>query len=564
MKGNLMLSSLRSRTKLLLLTVIPLIVITALVMAVNYQSGLSTLQKELENYRTDLIDAKKKELQAYLMMGVTAVKPLYESDKAGENQAQAKQILKAMHFDSDGYFFAYDSQGVNTLHAIKPELEGKNLYGMKDENGVAVIAGLIDASKMGDGFLYFSWHKPTINAQAPKLGYAEYLPKWDWVLGTGIYIDDVDTQVAEFRAQREADLYDQMISAIGLSVVGLVFTIIAVSVLVSRGIAPLQHVVSSLQAVAAGGGDLTARIKVESQDEIGDVAKAFNAFMDKLHPLMTDIRASANTVEAAAQELDQQTSQASHKMDGHCLETDKVVAAVTEMSATAREVASNTYSTAQAIESANSQIAVAQKEVNLAIDGIGELVNEVNQTSAAVGDLSQQAAKITQVLKVIGDIAEQTNLLALNAAIEAARAGEQGRGFAVVADEVRSLASRTQNSTKEIGEMLNALHQGVSKAVQSMNISQERGEKTALESVQIKESLAGISKAVSLIHDMGIQTASAAEQQSAVAEDINQNLVAIQQIVNELSESFKQTESVSASLSHSGQQMGTLVGHFKL
>ncbi|WP_220095593.1 hypothetical protein, partial [Klebsiella quasipneumoniae] len=107
---------------------------------------------------------------------------------------------------------------------------------------------------------------------------------------------------------------------------------------------------------------------------------------------MTDIRASANTVEAAAQELDQQTSQASHKMDGHCLETDKVVAAVTEMSATAREVASNTYSTAQAIESANSQIAVAQKEVNLAIDGIGELVNEVNQTSAAVGDLSQQAA----------------------------------------------------------------------------------------------------------------------------------------------------------------------------
>lgn len=236
-----MLSSLRSRTKLLLLTVIPLIVITALVMAVNYQSGLSTLQKELENYRTDLIDAKKKELQAYLMMGVTAVKPLYESDKAGENQAQAKQILKAMRFDSDGYFFAYDSQGVNTLHAIKPELEGKNLYGMKDENGVAVIAGLIDASKTGDGFLYFSWHKPTINAQAPKLGYAEYLPKWDWVLGTGIYIDDVDTQVAEFRAQREADLYDQMISAVGLSVVGLVFTIITVSFLVSRGIAPLHH-----------------------------------------------------------------------------------------------------------------------------------------------------------------------------------------------------------------------------------------------------------------------------------------------------------------------------------
>ncbi|KQA17503.1 methyl-accepting chemotaxis protein [Vibrio metoecus] len=559
-----MLSSLRSRTKLLLLTVIPLIIITTLVTLVYYRSGHESLQQELDQYREALIQAKKNELKAYLMMGVTAVKPLYENDKAGENQEQAKQILKAMRFDSDGYFFAYDSKGVNTLHAIKPELEGKNLYGMKDENGVAVIAGLIDASKTGDGFLYFSWHKPTINAQAPKLGYAEYLPKWDWVLGTGIYIDDVDQQVQAKRQEREAELYDQTVYAISMSVFGLLITIIAVGFVVSRGIAPLQHVVSSLQDVAAGGGDLSARLKVESQDEIGDVAKAFNAFMDKLHPMIEQLRCSAISVEQAAQDLDKQTSAASQKMGHHCLETEKVVAAVTEMSATAREVAGNTQATAQAIESANVQIVSAQTEVNLAIDGIGELVNEVNQTSEAIVHLSQQAAKITQVLKVIGDIADQTNLLALNAAIEAARAGEQGRGFAVVADEVRSLASRTQNSTKEIGDMLNALHQGVNKAVSSMSLSQERGEKTALESVQIKESLAGISQAVHLIHDMGIQTASAAEQQSAVAEEINQNLVAIQHIVTQLNDNLNSSQAISSRLAEAGQEMGSLVGHFKL
>lgn len=559
-----MLSSLRSRTKLLLLTVIPLIIITTLVTLVYYRSGHESLQQELNQYRDTLIQAKKNELKAYLMMGVTAVKPLYESDKAGENQEQAKQILKAMRFDSDGYFFAYDSKGVNTLHAIKPELEGKNLYGMKDENGVAVIAGLIDASKSGDGFLYFSWHKPTINAQAPKLGYAEYLPKWDWVLGTGIYIDDVDQQVQAKRQEREAELYDQTVYAISMSLFGLLITIVAVGFVVSRGIAPLQHVVSSLQDVAAGGGDLSARLKVESQDEIGDVAKAFNAFMDKLHPMIEQLSCSAISVEQAAQDLDKQTSAASQKMSHHCLETEKVVAAVTEMSATAREVAGNTQATAQAIESANIQIVSAQTEVNLAIDGIGELVNEVNQTSEAIVHLSQQAAKITQVLKVIGDIADQTNLLALNAAIEAARAGEQGRGFAVVADEVRSLASRTQNSTKEIGDMLNALHQGVNKAVSSMSLSQERGEKTALESVQIKESLAGISQAVHLIHDMGIQTASAAEQQSAVAEDINQNLVAIQHIVTQLNDNLNSSQAISSRLAEAGQEMGSLVGHFKL
>ncbi len=559
-----MLRSMRSRTKLLLLTVIPLVVITAVSSLVYYWIGKNSLQQELVQYRAQLVDNRKQELKAYLMMGVTAVKSLYEADNSEQNKALAKDILKSMRFESDGYFFAYDSKGVNTLHAMNSALEGKNLYGLKDDNGVPVIAGLIDAAKTGDGFLYFSWMKPSIKAQAPKLGYAEYLPKWDWVLGTGIYIDDIDVQLAEFEQQRLAVLHDQTVIAVGLSLLGLFITSIIVSLLVARGVAPLQHIVVSLKDVAAGGGDLTARLKVESRDEVGEVASAFNDFMDKLHPMISDIRLSANEVSDAASELGKQTSKSSQQMNDHCLETDKVVTAVTEMSATAREVANNTNSTAQAIESANQQIIEAQREVNLAIEGIGALVNEVDITSDAIQELSQQTGQITKVLKVIGDIAEQTNLLALNAAIEAARAGEQGRGFAVVADEVRSLASRTQNSTKEISEMLDALHQGVSKAVSSMSVSQERGEKTAMESVQIKETLSGISEAVAMIQDMGTQTASAAEQQSAVSEEINQNLVTIQHIVNELSENLRYSESISNRLTQSGEKVGSLVGHFKV
>lgn len=558
------MTSLRIRAKLLLITVIPLVLITAMMSVVSYWSESHDLKQELKQYREQLVETRKAELKAYLMMGITAVQSLYDSDQNGENKAAAKAILKSMRFESDGYFFAYDSQGINTLHAINPALEGKNLYDLKDNNGVPVIAGLIQASKTGDGFLYFSWHKPTINAQAPKLGYAEYLSKWDWVLGTGIYIDDIDAQVAEFKALRDEQRLEQTWPNIGLSLLGLIITIIVVSMLVTRGVAPLQHVVASLQDVAAGEGDLTARLKVESHDEVGDVAKAFNAFMDKLHPLIKDIRSSAQEVQSAAGDLDKQTTQSSQKMSSHCLETDKVVAAVTEMSATAREVANNTNATSQAIESANSQINEARDEVNSAIEGISELVKEVNLTSEAILELSQRTEQITKVLNVIGEIAEQTNLLALNAAIEAARAGEQGRGFAVVADEVRSLASRTQNSTQEIGEMLKALHQGVSKAVNSMKVSQQRGETTAQESIHIKESLAGISVAVSTIQDMGIQTASAAEQQSTVAEDINQNLVAIQQIVNQLSDNLQHSEAISTRLAQSGQQMGSLVSHFKL
>ncbi|SDH75273.1 methyl-accepting chemotaxis sensory transducer with Cache sensor [Vibrio xiamenensis] len=554
----------RSRNKLLLVTLIPLLLITTLIVSVYTINDSRSLEIQLKQYRQELMTSRQNELKAYMMMAMTAIKPLYEQDKNGELKPQAKDILKAMRFDSDGYFFAYDSKGVNTLHAIKPDLEGKNLYSMKDENGVAVIAGLIDAAKKGDGFLNFSWHKPTINAQAPKLGYAEYLPKWDWVLGTGIYIDDVDQQVAAYRLQRSENLRQQTYWVVGISLLGLFVTSILVSVIVTRAIKPLQHVADSLKDVAAGGGDLTARLNVESRDEVGEVAKAFNQFMDKLHPLVRDIRASAQTVQTASDTLEQQSSKANSQMQEHCLETDKVVTAVTEMSMTAREVANNTNATAQAIENANGQIADAQLEVNQAIDGIGLLVNDVNLTSEAIAQLSQHTEQITTVLDVIGEIAEQTNLLALNAAIEAARAGEQGRGFAVVADEVRLLASRTQTSTAQINDTIKQLQSGVAKAVSTMAASQERGEKTALESEQIRQTLASVQQSVEMIRDMGIQTASAAEQQSAVSEDINQNLVHIQNIVNEISATLEQCEAVGTTLSQSGSEMHGLVGNFKL
>lgn len=555
---------LKSRNKLLLITLIPLLLITTLISVVYYINSSKSLEAELARDRQELIETKKKELQAYMMMGVTAIKPLYDTDVNGSNKEAAKEILKAMRFESDGYFFAYDSQGVNTLHAIKPSLEGKNLYDLKDENGVAVIAGLIDASQKGDGFLYFSWHKPTIDAQAPKLGYAEYLSKWDWVLGTGVYIDDIDQQVAMHRELKTQELKEHTLSAVLISVVGLIITSVLTSIVVSKGIQPLQHVAASLKDVAAGGGDLTARLKVESQDEVGEVAAAFNEFMDKLHPLMQDIHRSATTVQTVSQSLNTQTSQASGQMQDHCLETDKVVTAVTQMSMTAKEVASNTNATAQAIEDANSQVTEAQREVEQAIEGITELVMEIDSTSDAISELSLQTEKITKVLDVIGEIAEQTNLLALNAAIEAARAGEQGRGFAVVADEVRSLASRTQNSTHEIGDMLKQLQNGVSRAVSTMSVSQKRGVKTAEESALIQKSLSGVHHSIGTIRDMGIQTASAAEEQSAVAEDINQNLVAIQQIVNNINETLQHAESISTQLSQSGTEIHGLVGNFKL
>lgn len=555
---------LKSRGKLLSITIIPLVLITVLVTGIFYWNGVRDLEEQSKLYRQELIESRQDELKAYLLMGRTAIQSLYESDKNGENIPQAKHMLESMRFADDGYFFAYNSQGVNTMHAIKPSLEGKNLYDLKDDNGVPVIAGLIDASQKGDGFLYFSWHKPSIDAQAPKLGYAEHLSKWDWVLGTGIYIDDVDQLVAQYRVEREANIMSDIGFAVMVSVLGLIITIIIISLVVNKSLLPLTNMAQRLHDVAQGGGDLTRRLETKGHDEVAQLGQAFNTFMDKMQPLIKDIQNNSVSVMQAAHDLDAHTSKSSQTMQHHSQETEKVVTAVTEMAATSREVANNTNLTSDSINEANQQIQDAQQEVAEAMRSINELVAEVNIASDAIESLSDQTHQITSVIEVIGGIAEQTNLLALNAAIEAARAGEQGRGFAVVADEVRSLASRTQSSTEEINEMLRALQNGVKKAVSTMSASQQRGEKTVQDSSVIQQRLGGIETSVRTIHDMGIQTAAAAEEQSAVAEDINQNLVAIQHIVEELSADLQRAEQISSSLAVSGEHVNDLVGNFKV
>jgi methyl-accepting chemotaxis protein len=191
-------------------------------------------------------------------------------------------------------------------------------------------------------------------------------------------------------------------------------------------------------------------------------------------------------------------------------------------------------------------------------------MTEINTAAEQINSLSEQSKKINNVLTVIGGIAEQTNLLALNAAIEAARAGEQGRGFAVVADEVRNLASRTQSSTIEIGEMLTELHNLVSAAVSTMDASQQSCNRSVDSSRAISESLGAVTSAVTTINDMSTQIATAAMEQSSVTEEINRNVFSIQEIVNELSASSQNTSEVSQQLAHKGENLGELVGQFKV
>ncbi|MFM4780321.1 methyl-accepting chemotaxis protein [Aeromonas caviae] len=330
------------------------------------------------------------------------------------------------------------------------------------------------------------------------------------------------------------------LASIQLPLAGLLFVlmVLAISQLGSR----LQTLKLNIDALSAGDADLTARIEVKGHDELDNIALSVNRFIAFLQQMMVQVTAATDLITRELAQLDQQTGQARRILGEHASETDQVVTALNELSSTADSVARHANDSASFTEAANGQAASSRKVV----------------------EMQEDAQQIGSVLGVIGGIAAQTNLLALNAAIEAARAGEQGRGFAVVADEVRALAARTQNSTAEVGSMLSRLTQGVAEAVVAMEQTKRSCQAAADTTGQVTGGLDTMADAVVQIHDLSSQIATAAEEQSRVTEEINRNMVSIRDMLNLLVENGGNTEQSAATLLGSNRQLLALVHRFKV
>jgi methyl-accepting chemotaxis protein len=280
--------------------------------------------------------------------------------------------------------------------------------------------------------------------------------------------------------------------------------------------------------------------------------------------MMVQVTDATDLITRELAQLDQQTGQARRILSEHAAETDQVVTALTELSSTADSVAQHASDSASFTETANGQAANSRKVVGSASASVVALIDEVDLAAAKVLEMQEDAKQIGSVLGVIGGIAAQTNLLALNAAIEAARAGEQGRGFAVVADEVRALAARTQNSTAEVGSMLSRLTQGVAEAVVAMEQTKHSCQAAADTTGQVTGGLDNMADSVVQIHDLSSQIATAAEEQSRVTEEINRNMVSIRDMLNLLVENGRNTEQSAESLLSSNRQLLALVRRFKV
>lgn len=355
------------------------------------------------------------------------------------------------------------------------------------------------------------------------------------------------------------DMYIMLFSMLGAVLVSVVLFV----VLVQRSIvSPARYLVDNLGRMAQG--DFTQPIKVSSNDEIGQIARSAAILRDDVGGLVQQINQSVFKVSTSAEEMAHATEMANQAMLRQREETDQVATAMNEMTATVHEVASNAQLASSSAHQANDEANTGQGVVNEAIRAIGSLVQKVEQAGDVIHELESNSQEIGTVLDVIRGIAEQTNLLALNAAIEAARAGEQGRGFAVVADEVRVLAQRTQVSTEEIQTMIEKLQNGASEAVAAMGQSRSQADVTRDTAARAGEVLNAITASVNNINDMNTLIASAAEEQNSVAEEINRNIVNISHGAETTSETVDQTAASSEELRNVAEELKHVISRLKV
>lgn len=327
---------------------------------------------------------------------------------------------------------------------------------------------------------------------------------------------------------------------------------------------PLHGLLERIKQVAEGDGDLRVRLEVHSRDELGQLSDAFNHFLDKLQPLISEVSRVTGEVADAAHNLAELATANDRLISSEHAAVDQVSTAATEMSAAVHEVARNAQNAADAARGAEQQSHEGAEVVGATIHAIRQLAHEVEAASETIQTLEQETANIGAVLAVIKGIAEQTNLLALNAAIEAARAGEQGRGFAVVADEVRALAARTQDSTKDIQDMIERLQVGVQNAVRAMHAGSAKARDSVERAAGVDGALSATGDSVARINDMAAQIATACEEQSSVTEEIARNISDIRDLSNEAAHTSEQSAQASARLSELSHGLAQLVGRFRV
>ncbi|WP_438862506.1 methyl-accepting chemotaxis protein [Neptunicella sp.] len=551
------MNNLSIKFRILLLAAIPTLLLAVVMTILAINNASSIVENSLAQQKQSLYQAKRTQLDELLHMAITA-------GSVAQNEDELKNILRTIRYEGGkNYFFVYDTSGVQIVSADNTEREGKNFYNSRSPEGRYLVQEYIAAARKGGDYVEYNWPKAGSTVPSPKMAKAIMFPGKDWVIATGFYIDDLEKNLAELDEKLQSSTNKSVITTVIIAIV-LLAVALALGVVLSASILrPINGAVEAMQDIASGEGDLSRRLDENAAEEIQALAKAFNTFAQKVADLVNNVRNSITTMANSSEELTLLMTQTDDGVKRQHVEGDMVAVAMNEMSAAAQEVATSAGNAANETAEVEKQVDSAAKRLDGAISVISGLEQKVNAGVEVISRVGEESKNIGGVLEVISGIAEQTNLLALNAAIEAARAGEQGRGFAVVADEVRTLAAKTAASTGEINQMIARLQNGSSEAVDAISSIREGSEETVMHTKEVDTALKEIHQAVMTINDMNSQIATAAEEQTSVSESINENLHTIVSIAEETANSTEAARGISEDLNKLAAELDSLVGQYK-
>jgi methyl-accepting chemotaxis protein len=532
-----MLSLLRIRSRLLLLLACSLSFIVVIAgYALFLQKEEMMKAREVKTYNTiemayTLLEHYGKQVEAGKLDVATA-------------QDMAKLAVGALRYDGENYMSTYDLNSRMVWHPIKPELTGKDLTDLKDKRGVRIVYELVEAAKRGKGeFVTYLWDKKGHDEPVTKIATSKLYAPWGWVLASGIYVDDVED---EFRHQ---------ILILGVGVIVALALLAGISAIVSNSISRPVLALSQQINDISSSGDLTKAVTVDDRAEVGEIAVRLNGMLSHFAKIIRDVSQGADDVKSATTQLASVTDTIARSSETQTASASSSAANIEEMSASIDQINQSIGHLVETAQSTQALSSEGRAVVQQAAREMSSIAGFVSETVATVEGLGDSSRGISEIVAVIGEIADQTNLLALNAAIEAARAGEAGRGFAVVADEVRKLAERTSTSTHEITTMIGAIQQATTATVERI----QNVNAMALKGVELAENadraVAEIDSRASEV-SAGIRDIStAADEQGRASRDVAQHIEAITRMaeqnngaIGDLAQAARRLEKMAAEL----------------